>query len=477
MEYFRNNDPQSYLNERIGRARRTFLHMHILKLRPLWLSGDDFIEDESILVLQHLLNASIDKCMQDGLKVRSALSVESNLKETCLHSLFALSPCNDRYIHLIMDFCENHFEKDYWVELLCNLNSFGATPLHSLAGSVALRNTIQRVIKSIDVKYQRQHPLLIRDNDGELPLHWAAAKTIQEDFCDLDLYFGCEDDSELYFELCGTVFQENFNGQLPIVALLHSYLEDDDHLHKYLRDKTIKSTDDCPEIRFQAFLCSCTLFEGIDISDLKFDSVRFQNFYEKFKVLLSAAVYHLIHNQVRHNRLQNKKIPTLPTHIAASIPNYPMFALQLPLLLNSKSICELDEHRCIPLHYAVRSFTNDFSDHRSCQYRNLYWKNGVLESRSMVQYLVDSAPNTVFMRDSDGRLPIHLASLYGDYELTISPLLRLNSAFHIREIDPVTGLYPFMMAATAIGPSLNVIYKLILLEPSLVYPLYTFPNT
>jgi ankyrin repeat protein len=160
------------------------------------------------------------------------------------------------------------------------------------------------------------------------------------------------------------------------------------------------------------------------------------------------------------------KRPTLTVHMAASIPKYPTFALQLPLLLNHKSVRQFDENHKIPLHYAVMCASEDHY-HCKSNLHDLYWGSGIDEHRSIVQYLIEYAPDTTLMRDGDGRLPLHLAVINGTFEGSIQSLLNLNPS-QVKDIDPVSGLYPYMLAASE-GRNVNIIFNLLLMCPTLAY--------
>jgi len=467
LDYFKNNNPKNYVHKRIGRFRRTFLHMHILKLRPLWLSGSEFgsVEDEAVEVLIHLLSVSRNLHEPDGTIIPSGLSIISDGGETCLHSLFAFSYYNERYIETIMNFCFE-LKTGYWTELLSMTNSHGATPLHSLAGSDASLDTMKRILNSIEDYSIEKYPLLIPDTEGELPLHWASAATLERQMSGvLELYLGREGiPLDLSSSLDDTVFKESTHGQIPIYILLNSYLEDYADMNEFECQNSWFSSEENLVLRLQTFLSSKGTFVNIDSSAFTKDRRTHENFIVEFNALLSAAVRS---TEIRLAEHQKKiwKRPTLPVHMAAAIAKYPMFSLQLPLMLNHESIYHLDENSRIPLHYAVTSISTDY-DYCQSTLKDLYWCGGI-EHRSNVQYLVEYAPDTTLVRDGDKRLPLHLAVMHGSFEVSIEPILNVNPS-QVKEIDPVTGLYPFMLAASE-GQNVNIIFNLLLMYPPLAY--------
>ena len=64
-------------------------------------------------------------------------------------------------------------------------------------------------------------------------------------------------------------------------------------------------------------------------------------------------------------------------------------------------------------------------------------------------------------------LPLHLAVMHGSFEGSIELILNVNPS-QVKEIDPVTGLYPFMLAASE-GQNVNIIFNLLLMYPPLAY--------
>lgn len=465
LDYFQNNDPKNYVYKKLGRFQRTFLHMHLLKLRSVWLSGIEFgdVENEAVDVLKHLLQVSVDMYEKDGIILPSGLSVVSDGGDTCLHSLFALSGYNDRYIYTVMNFCLELME-GYWTDLLRMKNSHGATPLHSLIGSDV--STMKTIVNSIEECSIENHPLLIPDSGGELPLHLACDASLDRKMSGmLEVYLGRQGiPLALSSALDDTVFHESNHGQVPISILLSSYLEDDFDLDEFECQNSWFSSGLFFVPRLQTFLSSKRTFADVDSSAFRKDSRTYQIFIAEFNSLLSAAVRSM---ETKFTERQRKtwKRPTLTVHMAASIPKYPTFALQLPLLLNHKSIRQFDENHKIPLHYAVMCASEDH-DHCKSNFHDLYWGSGI-EHRSIVQYLIEYAPDTTLMRDGDGRLPLHLAVINGTFEGSIQSLLNLNPS-QVKDIDPVSGLYPFMLAASE-GQNVNIIFNLLLLCPTLAY--------
>ncbi len=79
-------------------------------------------------------------------------------------------------------------------------------------------------------------------------------------------------------------------------------------------------------------------------------------------------------------------------------------------------------------------------------------------------------PDAVYLKDRKGRHLLHVAAKSG-LKLSPSLLLMIHSNKEcIEKIDPVTNLYPFMLAATSPGrkKDLTTIYKLLSLRPEII---------
>jgi hypothetical protein len=81
-----------------------------------------------------------------------------------------------------------------------------------------------------------------------------------------------------------------------------------------------------------------------------------------------------------------------------------------------------------------------------------------------IKLTLDASPNLAHMKDKDGRLPLHYAAARGIYD-TVACILEANpKAAVIR--DPVTGLYPFMLAGS--NDNAAAAFDLLLADPNLV---------
>ncbi len=76
-------------------------------------------------------------------------------------------------------------------------------------------------------------------------------------------------------------------------------------------------------------------------------------------------------------------------------------------------------------------------------------------------------PDAVYLRDHEGRLPLHVSlQRAGKWSPSLIALININDPIDRHEKDPVSGLYPFMSAASGRPNDLNVIYYLLRRSPS-----------
>ncbi len=76
-------------------------------------------------------------------------------------------------------------------------------------------------------------------------------------------------------------------------------------------------------------------------------------------------------------------------------------------------------------------------------------------------------PDAIYLRDQKGRLPLHIAlQRSAIWSPLLLSLIAVNDPIDRHEKDPVTGLYPFMSAASGRVHDLNVIYYLLRRDPN-----------
>jgi hypothetical protein len=171
----------------------------------------------------------------------------------------------------------------------------------------------------------------------------------------------------------------------------------------------------------------------------------------------------------------------LPIHHLCKQPGYSLQMLQMFLqegVLNGVFLekdgrgrpflrCCIENHS-IPL---LRSLDGDNT------YRNSPILQGIIgvSSQKSLRTIIDTFENFKHWccaRDSQGRLPLHTAVQYGlKWDDEVEDILNAN-VFAASDLDPVTNLYPFLLAACSTGKQegydLNSIYQLARCNPNCV---------
>lgn len=124
-----------------------------------------------------------------------------------------------------------------------------------------------------------------------------------------------------------------------------------------------------------------------------------------------------------------------------------------------RDIYEPDEDGLLPLHYAVQHAHADSQPY----------------TQFVVESLLHVAPHAAAATDPLGRLPLHMAvsdTLLTWHKGGVKELV-WSYPSALRQIDPVTGLVPFLASATAATQSrlhLSTTYELLLAAPEMVHP-------
>jgi len=447
----------------------TLLHSHLRRN----LTG----EDDEVAVARLLIQASIDT---PTTLHQSVLTMTNNNDNSPVHSLFGNFGSNSldqtSYVELFMKMSDRvdrkHGTTRYWNQLMSQPNTHGLTPLHYLAdhSSHAIgADLVLRIIKKADEASRLGiliHPLLISDNEEEVPLHYACCDaTMDQDR--FKAFVGMPDST--YEASYDAVFCLDVNGDIPVINLLRSFLEDEEEaddegrnrLEQFFSDNGWWSSEDRVEISFQYLLASKQAMDMIN-----FPTIRegYHQIWPKVKVLLEVAVKSNIHHIKPKDSYD---ISEEPLHLAASVENFPAFVLQLALLDDPLALLRRDSIGRIPLHYAIVAQPGIQGHRGNNEERTVYWMSRY-ELRSMVQYLLQQAPGSANIEDRDGRLPLHLAIVHGsDLKSVVDPIL-VAAPQDIAASDPLTNLKPFMLAASNDYTTLDVVYRLLVIDPSLL---------
>jgi ankyrin repeat protein len=348
----------------------------------------------------------------------------------------------------------------YWNELMLQQNDWGYTPLHDMAENTSIEYlAVSSVLKKCNDTWESRcliHPLLQRDTDGNLPIHFACYETdANEQWIEAFVGF-LDSDYKITYD---TVFTYKC-----LLLTLENFIEDHDEEFEQFWNDNILSSEEMQCVSLQQFLSSNKQMDDIDWSSLR---TPFDDVLPKLRILLEAAAKS---NMYHTHQTQEYEISLEPVHLAASVPNFPTFILQMMVLHDQSALLRSDEHGRIPLHYAlVATPGNQEQDSRedSCDADLVYWSAND-ESRSLVQFILDNAPSSADIHDDDGRLPIHLAIANNrDLSSVVLPLIAAYPG-SISAIDPCTNLRLFLLAASHDNASLDLIFRLAALEPNLI---------
>jgi len=469
LECLQHSDARDFAYATIGCYKETLLHCHFASNN---ITGED---NDEIAVARMLIERSIDmggSTVQLGKMLEhadSVLTVSDHDGNTPLHYLFDHSlgrqHSHIRYVELIIEMSARVDEKRktsfYWNELMLQQDDGGMTPLHDMSDNTSIEYlAVSSVLKKCNEVWgsrRLNHPLLQRDNSGNLPVHFACYETYASGQW-IEAFVGFLDSD--YKVTYDTVFTRKC-----LLHILESFIEDhDEEFQQFSDDNNWWSSEEMQCSSLQQILSSNERIDNIDWSSLR---TPFDDLLPKLRVLLEAAAKS---NMYHTHQTQEYEISLEPVHLAASVPNFPTFILQMMVLHDQSALLRTDEHGRIPLHYAlVATPGNQKQDSREdvSDADLVYWSAND-ESRSLVQFLLDNAPSSANIHDGDGRLPIHLAIANNrDLSSVVLPIIAASPG-SISAVDPCTNLKPFLLAASHDNASLDLIFRLAALEPNLI---------
>jgi ankyrin repeat protein len=477
LECLQNSDARDFAYATIGNDNKTLLHCHF---RSRYIPGED---NDEIAVARMLIKRSIDMggstVQLGGMQEEhgdSVLTVSDYHGNTPLHYLFQphlRRHSHIRYVELIIEMSARVDEKRktsfYWNELMLQQNKGGHTPLHIMAmnGSIEYL-AVSSVLKKCNDAWGSgclMHPLLQRNTRGDLPIHIACVyANANEQWMEAFVGF-LDSDYKVTYD---TVFTRKC-----LLRILETFINDhDEEFEQFWNDNNWWSSEEMPCGSLQQFLSSKEQMDDIDWSSLR---TPFDDLLPKLRVLLEAAAKS---NMFHTHQTQEYEISLESVHLAASVPNFPTFILQMMLLHDQSALLRTDEHGRIPLHYALVATLGDQEQEDSGEdspgvdlvywsANDEYWSTN-FECRSLVQFLLDNAPSSADIHDGDGRLPIHLAIANNrDLSSVVLPIIAAYPG-SISAIDPCTNLKPFLLAASHDNASLDLIFRLAALEPNLI---------
>jgi ankyrin repeat protein len=462
LECLQNSDADDFAYATLSTSdKMTLLNCHFTSR---YLTGED---NDEIAVARMLIERSIDmgRSQEHG---DSVLTVSDYHGNTPLHYLFKHSSRQHsyiRYVELTIEMSARVDEKRktsfYWNELMLQQNDRGMTPLHIMAANTAIEYlAVSSVLKKCNDALGCRcliHPLLQRDAHGYLPIHIACYEPDANEQW-IEAFIGFLDSD--YKVTYDTVFTCEC-----LLLILMRFIEDhDEEFEQFWNDNSWWPSEEKKCVSFQQILSSNERMDDIDWSSLR---TPFDVLLPKLRILLEAAAKS---NMYHAHQTQEYEISLEPVHLAASVPNFPTFILQMMVLHDQSALLQRDEHGRIPLHYALVVTPGDQQQDSRDDSNGTdlaYW-SASFESRSLVQFILDNEPKSADVHDGDGRLPIHLAIAKNrDLSSVVLPIIAACPG-SISAVDPVTNLKPFLLAASDDNASLDLIFRLALLEPNLI---------
>eukprot|EP00567_Pseudictyota_dubia_P002541 CAMPEP_0197465462 /NCGR_PEP_ID=MMETSP1175-20131217/64553_1 /TAXON_ID=1003142 /ORGANISM="Triceratium dubium, Strain CCMP147" /LENGTH=511 /DNA_ID=CAMNT_0043001479 /DNA_START=5 /DNA_END=1540 /DNA_ORIENTATION=+ len=313
-------------------------------------------------------------------------------------------------------------------ELLTAKNTHGCTALHFIGDGSATWDISKVVIdscRSIEARMgSKLHPMLVQDEDGDTPLHFACSAGMDPSMLRLFL------DSR-----SSVVHVTNNDGRLPVDDLIVWFVDE--------CDSDVEGDNDVPLLR-------------------RVTNEMLFRLWQKVEVLLRAAY----NGQLRCE--QSGVGGFRPLHAAASAPHFPSLVLRLACMLFPDEVSSRDENGFTSLHVASsRRSCEAFADPDAETYAELVRWGSDREDESMIAFLSSLNPDSTQVFSNEGRLPLHLAIENGQSIADIQHLLSL-SPHSLEATDMKTKLRPFMLAAVGEGTSLDSVHLLLLRNPELV---------
>eukprot|EP00934_Nitzschia_sp_Nitz4_P008976 Nitzschia sp. Nitz4//scaffold29_size155292//30663//33935//NITZ4_002642-RA/size155292-augustus-gene-0.220-mRNA-1//-1//CDS//3329546400//8966//frame0 len=197
--------------------------------------------------------------------------------------------------------------------------------------------------------------------------------------------------------------------------------------------------------------------------DLFYGSVHLEELWEDMDVADPGLPVQEMEDELRHlfwRRLEaylrvlpaHHEAPSesmLPIHrVGASLVRMAPMVIDLALSLHSGDLLSPDSTGRLPLHWALETSDTVVA---SC--------------------FLEKEPKSAAVADNNGRLPLHTALAQGGVALynVVHRLLRENPKSLYIE-DPVTGLWPWLLAAVSSNVPLDVCFSLLREDPAMVVP-------
>lgn len=406
--------------ERDGSGKTPF---HVFCSRFRCDAGDPTSSHVALEVVERFMTASYRPLATELDRQRavswSSLLAQDDFGEIPLHSLCGRGNSSPMVLKKIFEFCAEEGRHERSVpsplDLISMKNLRGCTPLHFVSDSKVLDST-RIMLGYCNALDDTNHPLMIQDEDGDTPLHYACSGGESLEVI------------EIMLKHCPFLaLVPNEDGETPICDLWTWYKDDLEYELGSYEEQEIAKHHLLPKFISPA-------------QHKPLESVLLQKFWEMFQILLKAA-YH------RSVVLPTHKI-FKPLHAAAG-SNFPIFTLYVALYMKYSHLLLRDEDGMIPLHVAC------------C---NPLGK----DEHEKITHLLALSPNSTKIRTKENRLAFHLAVEHQKELCFLRELLKMTpEVLNVR--DPKTKLYPFMLAAVHHNNGLNVVFELLSWNPTLVH--------
>ena len=193
-------------------------------------------------------------------------------------------------------------------------------------------------------------------------------------------------------------------------------------------------------------------FDFMSIPQDHTDHEEMKNTTKSFLLLLEASIFGSI-NAPSEKETGSRARMWLPLHEATKIKNIPLIFLLLLTQMMPNCICEKDNDRNNLLHLILCNIPSK--------------QHGDPGFLGLITFILTTFPQLVVQPNGDGKLPLFLAIKHGS-PWSCLQLILLTLPEIISNVDMETQLFPFMAALCHEKASINVAYRLLQFDPTLI---------
>lgn len=375
------------------------------------------------------------------------------------------------------------------------------TPLH-----VALRNygCFVPLIEELLKRDTTSEMVKTRNNYGDLPIHVASSIGVPFHVFNMLIETAVSvQQDQINFEPNMWIWSTNNSGYSPVDLEWICHIESGLGLYTARmvcareivgsRDLSLKQDSYYKDVMIESVneIIKCTLDDSKCAPDKRKEEAEmiFGDLLDRISLLIRAAVasgkMSFVKDANRYAKLH--EVCKLSTIYAPSLP-LPM--LELFLWLYSEEIIEKDSHNFLPIHYTLSCGATAFHD-KSSTTTHLS-RTAVEDWKSFVFNLLEKSTEQCRVKSRESRLPLHYvldhsaaSGCHNAPTSNISPSTKiaLQLARHavveklidlypesVDKKDPITGLYPYMMASIDTGLSIDTVFSLLRRSPSRCLP-------